>query len=76
MSQEHTTAVVQRFCAIAQRLLEALREARPRTARQLFALANEQMRWEINDLARRIDERRAAMRRCAGLVPSVASSSV
>ena len=42
--------------AVAERLLEALREARSRTVRQLFALANQQMRWELNDLARRLDE--------------------
>jgi RNA polymerase sigma-70 factor (ECF subfamily) len=41
--------------AIAERLLKALREARPRTVRELFALANQQMRWELNDLARRLD---------------------
>ena len=38
--------------AIAERLLKALREARPRTVRQLFALANQHMRWGLNDLAR------------------------
>ena len=41
--------------AIAERLLKALREARPRTVRQLFAPANQHMRWELNDLARRLD---------------------
>jgi RNA polymerase sigma-70 factor (ECF subfamily) len=39
--------------AVAERLLKALREARPRTVRQLFALANQHLRWELNDLARR-----------------------
>ena len=42
--------------AVAERLLEALREARPRTVRQFFALANQHMRWELNDLARRLDK--------------------
>jgi RNA polymerase sigma-70 factor (ECF subfamily) len=37
--------------AVAERLLRALREARPRTVRELFALANQHMRWELNDLA-------------------------
>src|SRR5207244_7706175 len=41
--------------AVAERLLKALREARPRDVRQLFALANQHMRWELNDLARRLD---------------------
>jgi hypothetical protein len=38
--------------AVTERLLKALREVRPRTVRQLFALANQHMRWELNDLAR------------------------
>jgi hypothetical protein len=46
--------------AIAERLLKALHEARPRTVRQVFALANQHMRWELNDLARRLDDRPAA----------------
>ena len=39
--------------AIAERLLKALHEARPRTVRQLFALANQHIHWELNNLARR-----------------------
>src|SRR3954469_24865068 len=39
--------------AVAERLLKALREARPRNVRQLFALANQHIRWGLNDLARR-----------------------
>src|SRR6516165_9664884 len=35
--------------AVAERLLKALREARPPTVRQFFALANQHMRWELND---------------------------
>src|SRR5215472_17069047 len=46
--------------AIAERLLKALREDRPRTVRQLFALANQHMRWQLNDLARRLDDQPAA----------------
>jgi RNA polymerase sigma factor (sigma-70 family) len=38
-------------------LLKALREVRPRTVRQFFALANRHMRWQLNDLARLLDER-------------------
>ena len=37
-------------------LLKALREVRPQTVRQFFALANQHMRWQLNDLARRLDE--------------------
>src|SRR3954447_10962849 len=61
--------------AVAERLLKALREARPRTVRQLFALANQQMRWELNDLARRLDEQPAAAELCEGLAPAPASSA-
>ena len=60
--------------AMAERLLKALREARPRTVRQLFALANQHMRWELNDLARRLDEQQGAAELREELVPSPASS--
>ncbi len=60
--------------AVVERLLKALREARPRTVRQLFALANQHMRWELNDLARRLDDQPAAVELREGLVPSPASS--
>ena len=42
--------------AVVERLLKALREARPRDVRQFFALAGQHMRWELNDLARRLDQ--------------------
>src|SRR4051794_15049402 len=38
-------------------LLTALRKVRPQTVRQFFALANQHMRWQLNDLARLLDER-------------------
>src|SRR5262245_19642348 len=41
-------------------MLTALRTTRPPTERQFFALANQHMRWQLNDLARRLDERPAA----------------
>jgi RNA polymerase sigma-70 factor (ECF subfamily) len=41
-------------------LLTALRATRPPTVRQFFALANQHMRWQLNDLARRLDQRPAA----------------
>jgi RNA polymerase sigma factor (sigma-70 family) len=61
--------------AIAERLLKALHEVRPRTVRQLFALANQHMRWELNDLARRLDEQPDAAELREGLVPGQASSA-
>ena len=36
-------------------LLTALRTTRPPTVRRFFALANQHMRWQLNDLARRLD---------------------
>lgn len=42
--------------SVVHRLLKALREVRPTTVRQFFALANRHMRWELNDLARRLDK--------------------
>jgi RNA polymerase sigma factor (sigma-70 family) len=61
--------------AVTERLLKALREARPRTVRQLFALANQHMRWELNDLARRLDNQPAAVELNEELVAAPASSA-
>jgi RNA polymerase sigma-70 factor (ECF subfamily) len=61
--------------AVEERLLMALREARLRTVREFFALANRQMRWELNDLARRLDEQQAAAELRGGLVPAPASDA-
>jgi len=43
--------------AVVERLLKALRDLRPENVRQFFALADRHIRWELNDLARRLDER-------------------
>jgi RNA polymerase sigma-70 factor (ECF subfamily) len=40
-------------------LLRALRAVRPSNVRQFFALANQHMRWQLNDLARRLDQQPA-----------------
>jgi RNA polymerase sigma-70 factor (ECF subfamily) len=42
--------------ALVERLLKALRSVRPPTVRQFFALANQHIRWELNDLSRRLDK--------------------
>src|SRR5437588_12336537 len=60
--------------AVAERLLKAMREARPQTVRQFFALANQHMRWELNDLARRLDEQPSAVELQESLVPAPATS--
>jgi RNA polymerase sigma-70 factor (ECF subfamily) len=60
--------------AVVERLLKALRQARPTGVRQFFALASQHMRWELNDLARRLDEQPATVELRDGLVPAPASS--
>jgi RNA polymerase sigma-70 factor (ECF subfamily) len=60
--------------SVVERLLKALREARPGTVRQFLALAGQHMRWELNDLARRLDKQPAAVELRDGLVPAPASS--
>ena len=61
--------------AVTERLLKALRDIRPRTVRQLFALANQHMRWELNDLARRLDNQPAAVELNEEIVAAPASSA-
>jgi RNA polymerase sigma-70 factor (ECF subfamily) len=60
--------------AVVERLLKALRQARPGTVRQFFALAAQHMRWELNEMARRLDEQPTAVELLDGLVPAPASS--
>lgn len=56
-------------------LLTALRKVRPQTVRQFFALANQHMRWQLNDLARLLDERpRAAPLAESGVAAPPSSS--
>src|ERR1700752_1992062 len=42
--------------AVVERLLKAMRTVPPKTVRQFFALANQHMGGELNDLARRLDK--------------------
>ena len=58
--------------AVVERLLTALRRPPPDRARVL-ALANRHITWELNDLARRLDEQPADVELCEG-VPVPASS--
>jgi RNA polymerase sigma factor (sigma-70 family) len=46
-----------------------------RTMRQVFALADQHRRWELDDLARRLDEQQAAVELREGLVPAPVSSA-
>jgi RNA polymerase sigma-70 factor (ECF subfamily) len=61
--------------AVVERLLKALRAARPRTVREFFALANQHMRWEVNALARRLDEQPAMAELHEDLTPAPDSSA-
>jgi RNA polymerase sigma-70 factor (ECF subfamily) len=60
--------------AVVERLLKALRDVRPGTVRQFFALAGQHMRWELNEMARRLDEQPPALELLEGLVPDPVSS--
>jgi RNA polymerase sigma-70 factor (ECF subfamily) len=60
--------------AVVERLLKALRQARPASARQFFAPACQHMRWELNDMARRLDEQPAAVELYDESVAAPASS--
>jgi RNA polymerase sigma-70 factor (ECF subfamily) len=60
--------------AVVERLLKALRQARPTSARQFFALACQHMRWELNDMARRLDEQSTAVELQDEAVPAPPSS--
>jgi RNA polymerase sigma factor (sigma-70 family) len=61
--------------SVVERLLKAMREVRPATVRQFFALANQHMRWELNDLARRLDDQAAAVELRDSLVEAPAEAS-
>ena len=60
--------------AVVERLIKAMRSVHPRSVREFFALANQHMRWELNDLARRLDEQPAVVELNEGMVPDPASS--
>jgi RNA polymerase sigma-70 factor (ECF subfamily) len=60
--------------AVVERLLKALRAARPTTVRGFFALANQHIRWELNDLARRLDEHPPPVEVVPDAVPAPNSS--
>jgi RNA polymerase sigma-70 factor (ECF subfamily) len=56
-------------------LLTALRTVRPQTVRQFFALANQHMRWQLNDLARLLDERPRAAALAGSAIAAPPSTS-
>jgi RNA polymerase sigma-70 factor (ECF subfamily) len=60
--------------AVVERLLKAMEKVRPENVRQFFALANQHMRWELNDLARHLDEKGHAVELVDGVALAPASS--
>jgi RNA polymerase sigma-70 factor (ECF subfamily) len=63
--------------AVVERMLKAMRSVKPNGVRQFFALANQHMRWELNDIARRLDneERTQQVRESLVVAASQSSSS-
>lgn len=60
--------------SVVDRLIRALREIRPSNVRQFFALANRHLRWELNDLARRLDKETPAQGLSGMAIPGPDSS--
>jgi RNA polymerase sigma factor (sigma-70 family) len=63
--------------SVVERMLKAMRSVRPQNVRQFFALANQHMRWEPNDLARRLDNQPVAplVRESMAEAPAESSAS-
>jgi RNA polymerase sigma-70 factor (ECF subfamily) len=61
--------------AVVERLLKAMRSVKPTGVRQFFALANQHMRWELNDVARRLDNEAHAQQVRESLVAAAPESS-
>jgi RNA polymerase sigma factor (sigma-70 family) len=63
--------------SVVERMLKAMRSVHPQNVRQFFALANQHMRWELNDLARRLDkeERAQEVRESLAAAPPDSSES-
>lgn len=59
---------------LMERLIKAMQKTHPPTVRQFFALVNQHMRWELNDLARRLDEHTRAAELGDDQVPAPESS--
>ena len=61
--------------AVVERMIKAMRQVRPQNVRQFFALANQHMRWELNDLARRLDKQVNAVAIQDSMVAALPESS-
>ena len=60
--------------AVVERLLRALREARPGTVRQFFALATQHMRWELLGMTECLDKQPPVAELRDALIPAPAAS--
>jgi RNA polymerase sigma factor (sigma-70 family) len=60
--------------AVVERLIKAMHSVRPQTVRGFFALVNQHMRWELNDLARRLDKEPTTMELQGATVPAPVTS--
>jgi RNA polymerase sigma-70 factor (ECF subfamily) len=60
---------------VAERLLKATQEVRPQSVRQFFALANQHIRWELNDLSQRLDKQPPTAPLSDGAVPGPANTA-
>ena len=56
-------------------LITAMRKVRPRTVREFFGLATQHMRWQLNDLARRLDQESVVRGLDAGAFAAAPSSA-
>jgi RNA polymerase sigma-70 factor (ECF subfamily) len=64
---------------VVERMMKAMRVARPATVRQFFAMANQHIRWELNDLARRFDHEAKAVElrdSAVGITPESSASQL
>jgi len=61
---------------VVQRLLKAMQSVRPHNVRQFFALANQHIRWQLNDLARRLDNEPTALELFEVPVPKTSDSGI
>lgn len=60
--------------AVVERMMKAMRSVRPHTVREFFALANQHMRWELNDIARRFDKQAHTVELRESLLQSTAAA--
>jgi RNA polymerase sigma-70 factor (ECF subfamily) len=71
--------VEEMLSGVVERMMKAMRRVRPTNVRQFFALANQHMRWELNEIARRLDDemRAVELRESAvGTYPQSSTSQV